>query len=99
MEAMSKYYEMLAKKTSLWYFPVFCNKISRFSIELAACQGACCAEVSGTIFNSSLKSPPGRCQGTSGIKLKMSPILISMDWFKGNLQESPIFNGKIYGFL
>ena len=24
---------------------------------------------------------------------------LSLDWFKGNLQESPIFNGKIYGFL
>jgi hypothetical protein len=26
--------------------------------------------------------------------------LVSMDWFKGKFQpESPIFNGKIYGFL
>jgi hypothetical protein len=26
-------------------------------------------------------------------------ICVSMDWFKEKLQENPIFNGKIYGFL
>ena len=26
-------------------------------------------------------------------------LLISLDWFKENLQESPIFHGKNHGFL
>ena len=31
--------------------------------------------------------------------VKMLFIDYSMDWFKGKLQENPIFTGKIFGFL
>ena len=47
--------------------------------------------VAGTRTNSHLVTECFRLEGAA--------VLQSMDWFKGNLQENPIFNGKIYGFL
>ena len=33
------------------------------------------------------------------LRFEVMSKIVSKDWFVGNLQESPIFNGKIHGFL